>query len=263
MGKSPVREYKIISKDSGDPGYVNKMLIGTATRGTIRMEWAIARWGQIIPTNWSAAMITQFIQSFIPIRYTVPDAQNIIVKEMIEKDFEWLLLLEDDTIPPPDCFIKLNQYMRKAEIPIVSGLYYTKSFPAEPLLYRGRGTSYYDRWKMGDKVWVDGVPTGCLLIHRSILKALWDESPEYMAGDVKTRRIFETPERIWQNPQTGEMNTVTGTSDLEFCSRVIRDGILKKAGWPDIAKKKYPFLVDTSIFCRHIDPQGVQYPTEF
>ncbi len=36
--------------------------------------------------------------------------------------------------------------------------------------------------------------------------------------------------------------------------------VFKKAGWPEFQKKKFPFLVDTKIFCRHIDWNGVQYP---
>ena len=28
----------------------------------------------------------------------------------------------------------------------------------------------------------------------------------------------------------------------------------------DIQKMKYPYLIDTSMFCQHIDEQGVQYP---
>ena len=38
--------------------------------------------------------------------------------------------------------------------------------------------------------------------------------------------------------------------------------VLKKAGWDEIAEKEFPFLVDTSIFCKHIDLQGKQYPSQ-
>ncbi|KKN05477.1 hypothetical protein LCGC14_1086840 [marine sediment metagenome] len=37
--------------------------------------------------------------------------------------------------------------------------------------------------------------------------------------------------------------------------------ILKKVGWPDAARKKYPLLCDTAIICKHIDrATGKQYP---
>ena len=62
----------------------------------------------------------------------------------------------------------------------------------------------------------------------------------------------------------GHFMTTTGTSDLAWCARVQEQDFLTKAGWGDFAKKhpKYPFLIDTNIFCQQIDPQGVQYPKD-
>jgi hypothetical protein len=251
--------YKTTIKKS-DYKPIQRILVATPTLGTVRMEWVQSRYGQIIPTNWGMVQYNQFVNSFIPLQYTIPDAQNIIVKETIEKQFEWLLLIEDDTMPPPDGFIKINQHMKDGTVPVVSGLYYTKSNPSEPLIYRGRGTSYYDDWKLGDQVWADGVPTGFLLINCKVLWEMWKESAEYMAGDVKTRRIFETPEKMWYDPDKGAFNTTTGTSDLEWCTRVIEGNYLTKAGFDKVAKKKYPFLVDTTILCRHITPSGEIFP---
>lgn len=255
MGK-----YTIDVQDSGqDPA--RRILIATPTLGTVRMEWVQARYGQIIPTNWSMLQYVQFVNSFIPLRYTVADAQNVIVKQLIDLKYEWLLLIEDDTIPPPDAFVRFNKYMRDKKVPIVSGLYYSRSNPPEPLVFRGRGTSYYGKWKLGDKVWCDGVPTGMLLVHSSILKSMWNESEEYLAGDTKTRRVFETPERYWFNEAKGEFSTVGGTSDLEWCTRIMKEKHFDKAGWPQFQKKKYPFLVDTKIFCKHQDREtGMMYP---
>jgi hypothetical protein len=259
-GKSPVREYRTVLNDSGDPAYVNRLLVATPTTGLVRVEWTTARYGQIIPANWSMVQMNQFVNGYIPLRYQVDDAQNLIVKAAIEKDFEWLLLIEHDVIWPADAIIRLNHYILNEDVPIVSGLYFTRSRPSEPLVYRGRGTSFYKDWEMGDKVWVDGVPTGCLLIHCGILRVLWDESPEYMAGNDLTRRVFNTPRDMWFDPESNQFNTLTGTSDLEWCDRIMKDNIFKKAGWKKYAKKKYPFLVDTRIFCKHINPDGEQFP---
>lgn len=259
--KKPI-QYRQIINDSGDPGYNNRLLVATPTLGNVRMEWVGARYGQIIPINWSMVMMTQSMNSYVPVRFQVADAQNLIVKEAIEKEFEWLLLIEDDTCPPPDAFIRFNKYIRENKYPVVSGLYYTKGNPSEPLIFRGRGTSFYDNWKMGDKVWVDGVPTGCLLIRVKLLKAMWDESPEYTThvGGQLTRQVFETPNKIWFDEERGQYNTLAGTSDLFWCTRVMKGKYFAKAGYPEIQKKKYPFLVDTDIFCKHITIDGMVYP---
>lgn len=257
---SPVREYRTVVDDSGG-SYVNRLLIGTATTGLVRMEWVAARYGQIIPMNWSFVMVSQFINSYIPLRYQVADAQNLIVREVIEKDFEWLLLIEHDIILPPDAFIRFNRYILQEDTPIVSGLYFTRSRPAEPLVFRGLGTSYYTKWKLGDLIWCDGVPTGCLLIHAGILREMWKDADEYKILDQKTRRVFQSPMDLWYDPEDArQLYTAVGTSDLNWCKRVIDGKYLKKAGWNDYAKKKYPFLIDTNIFCRHINPDGEQFP---
>lgn len=250
----------ILNKNTGQK-HSNRLLIGTPTTGTVRMEWVAARYGQTIPTNWSMVTMNQFMSAFYPLNYSVADAQNLIVKAAIEMDMEWLMLIESDNVIPLDTFIRFNEYMREGKVPVVSGLYFTKSEPAEPMVYRGRGNSFYTDWKMGDKVWCDGVPTGTLLIHTSILREMWKESAEYMAGNVLTRRVFNTPSTMWTDPEnTDFFATVSGTSDLDWCTRVMEGGYFKKAGWPDYQKKQFPFLVDTNIFVKHVAPDGTMYP---
>lgn len=251
--------------DAGNNKYRQRLLVATPTIGLVRMEWVSARYNQIIPTNWSKTDMIQYMNGFIPLRYTTADGQNMAVKAALEGGFEWLLLLEDDTMPPADGFLRFTEYMDKADIPMVSGLYFTKSVPAEPMVYRGRGNHYYRKWKLEDKIWVDGVPTGMLLIHHDLLKVAWDNSPDYTVihTNSSTRRVFKTPAQTWFNEEKGAQETLIGTSDLDFCSEVIKNDWLTKAGFPEIAKKKYPFLIDTQIFCHQIDQAGVKYPIEF
>lgn len=259
---TPVRPIRHVVLDSGDPGYVNRLLVGTPTRGTVRIEWHAAVAGLTIPANWSRVSMVQPVSSFVPLRFTVADAQNLIVREAVAKDFEWLLFLEEDVVPPPDLFVKLNGYMRDEPTPVVSGLYYTKSEPSEPLIFRGRGNGCFNDFRMGERVWADGVPTGVLLVHCAVLRAMWEESEEYRvpSNGEATRAVFETPARSWVDPATGAVNTVTGTSDLDWCTRVIEGGFLAKAGWDGYSEREHPFLVDTSIFCRHLAPDGRAYP---
>lgn len=253
-------QYRIIVNDSGDPGYVNRLMVATPSTGLVRMEWVQGRYGQIIPVNWSMVTMIQFMNGYVPLRYQVDDAQNIIVKQVIEGDFAWLLLVEHDNILPPDAFIRFNQYIRKGDVPIVSGLYYTRARPSEPLVFRGRGTSVYTDWELGDLVWCDGIPTGVLLIHSSVLKVMYDESEEYQVGNQFIRRVFDTPRHLWHDPETEQYNITSGTSDLAWCTRVMEGDYFKKAGWDEYQDKQFPFLVDTNIFCRHIDMDGTQYP---
>jgi len=238
----------------------HRVIVGTPVTGLVRIEWAERRWGQINPTNWSLESYKEAMSTTMPLRFQVADAQNLIVKRALEGDFEWLFLVEQDNVLPMDAFLRINQYMIKKTVPVVSGLYFTKSVPPEPIAYREWGGSYYTDWKLGDKFWVRGVPMGCCLIHTSILRAMWEESPEYLVGGQITRRIYEEPAHIVFNRKKQALMGETGTSDLEWCRRVVEDDFFTKAGWPKYAKKKYPFMIDSNLFCGHIDNNGRNFP---
>jgi len=248
---------KLVSKKS-EPQ--KRVFIGIPLTGVVRAEWMLARYGQVIPCNWSSNDYIQWIDQYSPLRFMVADARNLIVEEFIKKGFEWLIFIDHDVVLPPLFLVGVNNYIIEGEPPMFSGLYFTKSVPSEPLIYRGRGNGYFAKWELGDKVWVDGIPMGCTVIHRSILEVLWDESEEYVLAGRKLKRVFVTPQRVFYDPETQSFNTQTGTEDLELCSRIIRDDVLTKAGWPKYARKKYPFLIDTKLFCWHIDWNGNRYP---
>lgn len=257
---------KVYQPISHQPINIDKMqkriLLGIPMTGLIRSEFYMSQKGQIIPCNWSMVELYQLLDQWSPLGYSVADARNIIACAAIEGGYEWLFFVDHDVLLPPATILHVNERMLKKDIPVWSGLYFSQSRPSEPLIYRGRGNSYFTDWKLGDKVWVDGLPMGCTLIHVSILKAIYDESEEYMAGQVKTRRIFITPRGTYYDPEKRGWFTAQGTEDLEWCTRIMENDIFIKAGWPKYQKKKFPFLIDTSIFCSHIDWNGIKFPAE-
>lgn len=184
-----------VVNDSGNPNYVNRILVGTPVTGLVRIEWVNGRYGQVIPCNWSMVNYTHFMNSYYPLRYQVADAE-LDCKAAIEEKFEWLFLLEHDNVLRPDAFVRLNQYMLDGKEPVVSGLYFTKGWPSEPLVYRGRATAT-SLTGDGPQDRVDGVPTGRPLIDMSLIRAMWEESEEYDLGGQKTRRVFHTPCDVW------------------------------------------------------------------
>jgi hypothetical protein len=240
-----------------------RLLIGTPTEGLIRYEWAERRYGQVIPVNWEAGGMSV---AYTAIGYSIADAYNAIVKRTLETCAEWLITLEDDVIMPPNAFLELAEYMdfKHGKIPIVSGLYHLKAEPGEPLVFRGRGNGAYKAFKPGDLVWCDGLPMGLLLIHASILRWVWERSETYRLPDGgQVNRVFDTPRQAFMDPETLTWSTRQGTQDLFFFDRLLADGrqALKETGWTKIAKRKWPFLCDTNIFCAHIDRNtGRQYP---
>jgi hypothetical protein len=238
-----------------------RLMISVPMTGLIRSEWALAKYGQIIPCNWSQVEILSWMDQFSPLGFLVADARNVAVENLMRGGFEWLFFIDHDVVLPPNTFVKWNEYMLDGTIPIWGGLYFTKSLPSEPLVYRGIGMSHFRGWKLGDKVWVDAMGMGCNMIHRSILEVVYKQSPQYQIGNTTVRRVFETPGNQSYDAEKGCWQTRGGTEDITFYRRLIDDGLLKKAGWPKYQRMKYPYLCDTSIFARHIDWNGVQYPS--
>lgn len=271
--KKDLKSDKLIKKGLNEPKYNGiaeknsqdwhkRVLIFTPSRGLVRHEWVQARYGQIIPTNWSMVELTQFLSPYIPIEYQLADAQNLMAKLVVEGDYEWVIYIEDDNVIPADTILKFNEYMNDGKIPSVSGLYFTKSVPPEPIVYRGQGNSYFKEWKLGEKFFVDGIPFGCRLEHAGMLKAAWETSPEYVVNGVTTRRVFYQPNRVTFDGQNQGFAAVGGTTDLAWCKRIMDEDLFTKAGFPEFDKMEYPFLVDSTIFVKHIDQDGRQFPLE-
>ena len=260
---NPEIKYSMLIDDSGNNAYMNRVMIGTPVTGLVRIEWVMGRYNQAIPPNWSVVTWQSWITSYNPLRYQVADAQNLIVQRCVQSDFQWLLLIEHDNVLPPDAFIRFNEWIQRADTPVVSGLYYTRAQPSEPLVFRGRGNSTFRDFKMGDLVWADAVPTGTLLIHAGILKEMYNESPEYLAQGVVARRVFVAPSTAMMD-QRGDYHLAAGTSDISWCDRVMNGDYMRKAGWYDFMDEhgELPFLVDTNIFCTHIEQDGMQYPPD-
>lgn len=248
-------------------GWKKRICIAVPTTGRVRVEWMMARFAQVIPCNWSHGDIFQMFSQQSPLGYAVAEARNVCVEYFISQGFEWLLFIDHDTCIPPDTFLKINDYMLTAEYPVVCGLYFCKGSHPEPLIYRGRGNGFYNNFRRGEKVMVDGIPMGLTLIHRDIMKYLYDNSPVETVpginGPVVVRKVFETPKNSWFDPESGRYAGQSGTEDLFWCDRVINENVFEKCGnprWAKFAKMKNPFLCDTSIFARHIDEDGRQYP---
>ncbi|MGB2790447.1 MAG: hypothetical protein WBC13_14145 [Dokdonella sp.] len=260
MTDTPVRPVRVIVQDSGNASYTNRLLVGTACTGNVRIEWMQARYGQAIPINWSMTTFLQTMGGYYPLRYQVADAQNLIVQEAVRQDYEWLLLHEHDVVLPLDAFVRFNRYMLAGTHPVVSGLYFSRSYPSDPMVFKMIGDSYATDWRIGDVVPVAAVPTGCVLIHMALIRAMYADSAEYTLNDITVRRVFNTPREVWVNPETGAYNCNTMTSDLDWCKRVIDGDYLRKAGWTTLADQAQPFLCDTGITCGHIEPDGRVYP---
>jgi hypothetical protein len=239
-----------------------RLLIGIPMTGLVRAEWHHSLMNLVVPTNWSHGYIASALPQFIPLGYSVANARNLVAQKAVLEGYEWLFFIDHDVILPIDTYIRFNAYIRSEEYPVVGGLYFTKSAPAEPLIYRGRGNSYYDKWKMGDKVTCDGMGLGCHMINVKLLKLMWEEAEWYNVYGDRVKKIFTTPRVAMKNDFGDFVGGMVGTEDLPWYERIMKDSFLERAGWPQLQTEEFPFLCDTNIFCRHIDQAGNQFPTK-
>jgi len=111
-------------------------------------------------------------------------------------------------------------------------------------------------------IWVSGVPTGALLLHRSIIEA-WAQEPDVetysLAGyPFPLKKIFQQPSRVWI--ENGGVHVSSGTTDLWWSDQTIQRGLLAKAGWSKYQNKEFPYIIDTALVFKHVDRStGVQY----
>lgn len=241
-----------------------RVLVGVPMTGLVRSEWAFARMCQIIPCNWSHSDTVHWLPQASPIGYAVAEARNIIVEQAVRQGFEWLFFLDHDVVLPPDAFVRINEYIMDGTIPVVNGLYFAKAQPPSPLVYRGRGNGSYGRWRIGDRVWADGAGMGCTLINVKVLELMWRDAKPYVAGgDKRVRKVFDTPFGMNMDPVKRTWDSFAGTEDLAWYNRVMAGKYLAKAGFKKVGEKRYPFLVDTGLFCKHMTNDGMVYPVGY
>lgn len=222
-----------------------RVQIATPSTGLVRMEFSCAMEFLTKPVNWYSVRSS-------PIRHQVAEARNECVALALHSKMDWVVFFDHDVLPPHDALLRLQRHMMRLDVPVVSGLYYTKSNFPEPLVFRGRGNGPYYDWEPGDEVWCDGIPMGIVMISTTLFRAMqppWFHSP---------RRVLDVTGSEDPFPGAG---IVGGTEDLYWADRVLQEDTIAKAGWK-VPDPKNPFLVDTSILCQHItnDDLGMKYP---
>lgn len=150
--------------------------------------------------------------------------------------YEYVFFVDDDVILPPqslreliDKLSKIRAYEEATEggpkTVAIGGIYCTKEELSTPVAYKKLGSGPSWNWIRGQIFDVEGIGTGCLLIHTSIFAKL--EKPWFKTVDE-------------DHPDTdGSMVHTCITDDLYFCRKV------KVAG--------YKIVAHGGIICGHYD----------
>ncbi len=188
-----------------------KLLIGIPHRNLVTLSWSLSfRNLQVnVPSIFT-------VSAGVPIDV----ARNEIVKSALANDCQWVFFLDSDVEVPSDTIPRLMSH----NIPIISGIYYTRAPPIEPAIWKEvqpSGKQAINFTPGTGLIECDFVGAGCLLIHTSVFK------------NLKSQLWFN-----WTLGREIPMDMTTGRSeDFQFC-KAARD-------------RGFKIFADTSIICKH------------
>lgn len=100
--------------------------------------------------------------------HSVADARNAIVQTALNLGATYVLFISDDVLAPPNTF----ELLRRHREMMVTGVYWTKTDPTQPYIYRGLNQGPYTDWTMGEYFPVDWAGCDCLLVHTDVFRAI-------------------------------------------------------------------------------------------
>lgn len=199
----------------------NHLLIAIPSRGMVSTDFVSSLLAQDNPLNMT-------IQYRFEVGGEIGSSRNSLVSFALKNQVEYLVFIDDDVIVPANLLNKLIYWAKKGH-DVVSGVYYSKQIPPQPLVFKGRGNGYASDWKLNDVINdADGIGMGMALIKTEVFKNI-------------PRPWFKSV----VNQQSTDDALISIDESLYFCDKLKSQDI--------------KILVDTSIQGIHYDAQSKTY----
>lgn len=137
----------------------------------------------------------------------VDNARNLIVRRFLATDYEWLLMIDSDNVPPPNV-LDLLKHGKKI---VGAACFSSQRNIPYPLIIKKRGAAYGVKWDIGPLTEVDATGAACILIHREVLERMrppWFEFGRneqgiitYSEDFVFYRRAKEMGYKVYVDPR--------------------------------------------------------------
>lgn len=196
--------------------YGAHIVVGIPSFGMVSTYFLQARQGQQMP------LVSSSIDKIV-LDKPIAEARNEIVEFALSQNANYIYWLDDDVIPAPDAFMKLYRHQKD----IINGVYWSKSNPPMPLLFRGHLEGPYWKWRVGDLIEIDAAGNGLTLVKTDVYRTISDKlgGPWYSTEYASFAGVKESP--------------YNNTEDLYFYWKA------KKAG--------FKIWADTSVQAMHFD----------
>lgn len=211
-----------------------RLLLGIPTLSTARrsVSWIDALAGLQMPLG--SSMARYWVQD-----RPIAEARNALCQAALDNDVEYLVMLGDDVLPPPNMLLMMLDKIGRsypvgngqtARASMITGVYWTKCFPPEPYLWQGLVSGSYRDWTAGEFFPLDLAGCDALMIETAMLRQM-------------PQPWFST-DWVWEPSQPKP--SPIATEDFYFFSKARKQG--------------FRLFADTAIQCWHEDrATGVQF----
>lgn len=168
--------------------------------------------GMHLPSDWTAVDSNSRVPLIQSRFASLAASLNFIGDMFMQTGREWLFLMNDDHVYPPNTILKLLAHDKD----FVTGVYTKKQVPFEPILYdriNDDGTLRSKKFRKGEGglVPIVGCGDGVLLIRRTVLEKIpqpwWEmsspDSPDLITQDlIFCKKVREAGFEMWADLDT-------------------------------------------------------------
>ena len=160
------------------------VVVGIPSFGMVSTYFLQSRLSQQFPLVSSAV-------DKIVLNKPIAEARNEIVEYALTQGANYIYWLDDDVIAPPDAFLKM--YMKQKDI--INGVYWSKSNPPMPLLFRNHLEGPYLDWHIGDFIEIDAAGNGLTLVKTDVYRKISKElgEPWYSTEYTSFKQATQSP----------------------------------------------------------------------
>lgn len=144
--------------------------IGIITRG-----WVSIKWMMHMERMRGTYPIGMFWKYLVVEGRGWADARTEVVHKAKAMNFEYLFFIDDDVFIPEDALNRLLSSGKK----IITGMYWTKTDPARPVIFKRMGDGPYDHFPLDELIEIGGAGLGCCLIHMSVFEKFDENNIPY------------------------------------------------------------------------------------
>lgn len=244
---------------------MQKLSIGIPCYGAQEAKW----WSHLVRYVAKLGKSVDLVDILVADSMATDHNRNLIVENFLKTDSEWLFWIDADTIVPIGSVERLLATGKK----FISGLYYAKHPPHNPIAYYKAGENYMPIngegrvWERGEILEVESVGFGCMLTHKSIFEDIKKNFiPKQIAGggltlvhkDDVSEAIPNLTQKLHGDMLVQQVSDPQEVFNYKFPYFALEFGRTEDIWFTEKAKRVgYQVYLDTSIECGHL------YPREF